>query len=406
MDNSNPTIHCVKQGLDLHKDSKSHEKFQWDIYVALASQYSNNLSEETKKGLYEKAAQGHYPGNQKRGYRTIGDIGHKIWFVDSDSQDAKFIPIAFELYDSGNFTLKTISQKMFEQGWKSSVGKPISTSEMHNILRDCFYCGQFIWHDKKYEGKHTSLISKEMFYRVQDRLSRKLTGKYRKHTFLFNDGLLICGECGRYVTAELQRGHSYYHCTKHANNCSQKKYMREEKIEEQILQILNSLVIDNPKLLEWVRKALKENHTSETDYHMTTLKELEEQLLQVSKRLNTLYDDRVDGIINKEFYEEKRQQYEEQQQAILDAKENHVKANIDYMQLGINLFELSQKGPGLYSERALPEEKRELLNFLFLNIKLKDEKLIPTFQNGFEVIARHAKDQSWLGVVDDFRTFD
>lgn len=391
MDNSNPKVHCVKQGLILHKDSKSHEKFQWDIYVALASQYSNNLSEETKKGLYEKAAQGHYPGNQKRGYRTIGDIGHKVWFVDTDSQDAKFIPVAFELYDSGNFTLKTLSQRMFEQGWKSSVGKPISASEMHNMLTDCFYCGQFIWHDKRYEGKHTPLISKEMFYRVQDRLNRKLTGKYRKHAFLFNDGLLICGECGRYVTAELQKGHSYYHCTKHATNCSQKKYMREEKIEEQVLQILNSLVINNPKLLEWVRKALKENHSSEIDYHRTTVKDLDEQLLQVNKRLNTLYDDRVDGVINKEFYEEKKRQYEEQQQAILDAKENHVKANIDYMQLGINLFELSQKGPELYSERALPEEKRELLNFMFLNLKLKDEKVIPTFQNGFEVIARHVE---------------
>lgn len=51
-------IHFVKQSLIIHKDAKSSEKFMWDIYLALARQYSNNLSEEAKKGLNEKAEQG------------------------------------------------------------------------------------------------------------------------------------------------------------------------------------------------------------------------------------------------------------------------------------------------------------------------------------------------------------
>ena len=396
MDNSKPKIHCVKQGLVLDKDSKSHDKFMWDIFVALASQYSNNLSEETKKGLYEKASQGHYPGNQKRGYKTIGDIGHKTWFVDTDLPDAGFIPVAFGLYDSGNFTLRTLSQEMFKQGWKSSIGKPISPSEMHIILSDCFYCGQFVWHDQKYEGKHIPLISKELFYRVQERMSRKLTGKYRRHEFLFGNGLLICGECGYSVTAEVQKGHSYYHCTGHNTKCSQRKFVREEKVEGQILDILGSLVIENPKILEWVRKALKESHNNESDYHVSTLKDLDTQLLQIDNRLSTLYDNYVDGIINREFYESKRKQYEEQQETILVAKENHVKANIDYMQLGINLFELSQMGKELYENYATKEEKRELLNFIFSNLKLKDERLIPTYQNGFQLLAARANSSTQL----------
>ena len=90
MELSNPRIHFAKQSLILHKDSKSHEKFMLDIYVAVARQYSNNLSEETRKGLNEKAEQGWYPGNQKRGYKTIGDLGHKIWVVDEDNSEAKY----------------------------------------------------------------------------------------------------------------------------------------------------------------------------------------------------------------------------------------------------------------------------------------------------------------------------
>jgi site-specific DNA recombinase len=67
-DNQDRRIHFVKQNLVIHQNAKSYEKFQWDIYVVLARQYSNNLSEETKKGLLEKAEEGWYPGPTKRGY--------------------------------------------------------------------------------------------------------------------------------------------------------------------------------------------------------------------------------------------------------------------------------------------------------------------------------------------------
>lgn len=397
MDNSNPKIHCVKQGLVLHKESKSHEKFQWDIYVALASQYSNNLSEETKKGLYEKAAQGWYPGNQKRGYKTVGDLGHKKWVIDHESPDSRFIPVAFELYDTGNYTLRTICSEMFKQGWKSSVGKPVSISEMHIILTDCFFCGEFVWRDKHYrDAKHEPIISKELFYRVQERMERKLTGKYRKHDFLFGNGLLICGECGYSVTADTKKGHNYYHCTRHNKTCTQRKYIREENLEAQIIDVLADFVIKDSKVLEWVRKALKESHESESNYRVTTLKDLDDQLLQMNKRLNKLYDDYIDEVINKEFYEMKRNQFEQEQEAILQAKENHIKANIDYIQLGSNLFELSQRGKDLYVNYATKEEKRELLNFIFSDIKIKDEKVIPTYQNGFQILASRANSGDWL----------
>jgi len=60
--------------------------------------------------------------------------------------------------------------------------------------------------------------------------------------------------------------------------------------------------------------------------------------------------------------------------------------------LGINILELSQKGREIYENRLVDEEKRGLLNFVFLNLKLRNEKIVPTFQNGFDAIATRAKD--------------
>lgn len=404
-DDEERQIHFVKQNLIIHKNSKSNDQFMWDMFLVLARQYSNNLSEETRKGLNEKAEQGWFPGNHKRGYKTVGDIGQKIWVVNNDIPDAKFIEMGFILYNTGNYTLRTLAKELFAQGW-SINGKPVSISELHKLIIDPFYSGEFVWHNKRYKGKHTPLISKELFNSVQDRLQRKLrAGKYVKHEYLFGSSLTVCDECGRAVTWETKKGHNYGHCTKHNTNCTQRKYIREEKVEQQVIEYLDTFKVDNPRLLEWIRKALKESHKNETDYHDTTVKDLDEQYLKIKNRLDVLYDDKVDGLITKEQYETKLQQYEEQLTNIIEAKQKHNKANINYLKLGMNLFELAQKGRELYEKQANLNEKKELLNFIFSNLKINGEKVVPTPHNGFEVIALRAKDGNMLSLVDAVRTY-
>ncbi len=394
-------IHFVKQNLVIHKNSRSNDQFMWDMFLVLARQYSNNLSEETKKGMNEKASQGHYPGNHKRGYKSIGDTGRKTWFIDDEKTDARFIEMAFIAYNTGNYTLRTLSKEMLSQGWKIN-GTKISTSELHKLLTDPFYCGEFIWKEKLYkDAKHQPLISKELFYSVQEKLQRKIkAGKYRKHSYLFGGGLMSCDSCGRSETAETQKGHVYYHCTKFGGKCDQKKYTRQEDLEKQIIYSLDNFKITNPRLLGWVRKALKESHKDESEYHNDIVKNLTVKQRQLEKRLDALYDDRLDEKITKEFYEKKRLQYQQELEDVLTALTKHSKANINYQELGMNIFELAQKGRQIYEELTLGNDKRELLNFVFSNIKLRDGKLIPSFHNGFDVVASRAKDGNWLRDMD------
>ena len=309
--------------------------------------------------------------------------------------------MGFVLFNTGNFTLRTLAVELFKQGWSVKT-KPISISELHKLLTDPFYCGEFIFRGKHYKnGKHQPLVSQELFYSVQERLQRKVkAGKYRKHHFLFGGGLATCGECERTITWELQKGHHYGRCTKHKTSCSQKAYTREEDVQGQVLTYLDKLRIDDPALLEWVRKALKEAHRAGSEYHEDIVKELDTQYLRVKNRLDVLYDDRADGLISKDQYEYKKGQYEKQLNDIVEAKQKHCKANIDYMRLGINIFELAQRGREIYEKKLLMEEKKELLNFVFLNLKIRDKKVIPSFKNGFEVVAKRAEDGNWLGVRD------
>lgn len=393
-------IHFVKQNLVVHKNSKSHEKFQWDMYLVLARQYGNNLSEEVKKGLMQKAEEGWYPGNQKRGYVSVGVSGHKLWMVDeSPGSESKFIVRAFELYNTGEHTLRSASRTLFEEGWSDGRGNPISIAELHNILKDCFYCGEFFWNGKLYRsGRHPAIISKDLFYSVQDKLTRKKTGKYRKHEFLFKD-LIKCGECGRSVVGEVQKGYNYYHCTRFHTSCTQRQYLREEELEKQLIGVFDKLHVTK-RLADWIAKALKESHGQEAEYHSQVMADLQRQHTLSESRLEALYDDKLDGKITKEFYQKKFEQYSKQQEEILNALGKHQRANINYLQFGSHIFEISQKAKQIYQNKKTSVEKRSLLNFAFSNLTLKDKKLTPIYQNGFEIIARRAEDGNWLGDLD------
>lgn len=389
-------IHFIKQNLVVHKEAGSHVMFQWDIYLSLARQYSHNLSEETKKGLLEKAQSGWYPGNKKLGYKIVGQTGKRTWVIDKDSNAYKYIQRAFTLYADEELSIEYVSKILYEEGWENSNGKPISVSHLHKRLKDPFYSGRFIWKGKEYQGKHEPLISEELFERVQEKITRPIkAGKTRNHFFKFGGGLLVCGECGRTVTAEKQKGFHYYHCTQYKTDCTQDAYIREKYIEEQILALLDAIRIDDPVLLQWVATTLKENHKDEKDYIDSVLLNLDRQHTKLKNRLDAMYDDKLDGLITAEQYSDKKEKTQIKMKKIRKKKDKIVKDNINYLEIGYHIFELAQNGRSIYENKLEESEQRELLGFLFSNVKLKDGKLDPIYHNGFEVVAKYAENNQW-----------
>ncbi|HZP16750.1 MAG TPA: recombinase family protein, partial [Terriglobales bacterium] len=64
-------IHLVKENIVISQDSRSSEKFMHGIKVLMAKNYIDNLSEETKKGMLEKARQGIWPSYAPLGYMNV-----------------------------------------------------------------------------------------------------------------------------------------------------------------------------------------------------------------------------------------------------------------------------------------------------------------------------------------------
>jgi len=68
IDELDVTVHFVKENAVVSRESRSSDKFMHGIKVLMAKNYVDNLGEEVKKGMREKAEQGHWPSMAPIGY--------------------------------------------------------------------------------------------------------------------------------------------------------------------------------------------------------------------------------------------------------------------------------------------------------------------------------------------------
>ena len=204
-------IHFPKEGVVLSRESRSSEKFMHGIKVLMAKNYVDNLSEETRKGMLEKAEQGIWPSFAPLGYRNIaGPDGKKI--IATDPAVAPIVSKLFKWYAIGQYSLQEVARKARDAGLvyrKSGAKVPVST--VHSILRNRLYTGQFEWNGKLYQGKYEALVSVELWERVQGVLDGRHAKKHRrmKHDFAFS-GLIACAKCGCSVVGEIKKQRYVY----------------------------------------------------------------------------------------------------------------------------------------------------------------------------------------------------
>ena len=88
-----------------------------DIHVAVAKHYVENLKEEVKKGMREKAEEGIYPGRAPIGYRN----NSLTRSIDVDPERAPMVKRIFELYASGEHSLLTLRKAVLNETRPSAL---------------------------------------------------------------------------------------------------------------------------------------------------------------------------------------------------------------------------------------------------------------------------------------------
>ncbi len=377
-------VHFVKENFVVSRNTRAHENLVWDMKVAIARFYTNNLSEEVKKGQKAKIEAGWLPSGYKFGYKTVGEKGHKIQVIDKTY--ANYVKKIFKLYKSGNYTILRIVDEMYKQGLRSKNGNKVGHNTIHKILSDTFYIGLITWNRKEYQGKQEQIIDEALFYEVQRKLKRKIKGKqFKTHNHIFK-GLIRCAECGCLITWETQKSHHYGRC-KNYKPCNQKGYVREDRIEDIIFKSLKKIKPNSQKVLNWINKALKETNKSKTDYTSTTRKSLNNALKIFENRLDKIYIDKLDEIISEEYYKKKFKEFSDQKKETLHQL-NKMENNIqNYYEIGMEIHDLAFNAQRLYnSQKASPDDKRTLMTKFFTDMKLKDKKLTYNFKPAYKLL--------------------
>ena len=242
---------------------------------------------------------------------------------------------------------------------------------------------------KLYKGVYTPIITRELWDRVQRVLRQRGIRKPRKvtHDFAFNN-LIRCGHCDCALVGEIKKGrYTYYRCTHYKGKCPD-PYVREEVLEEKFTDILRGLHFDE-EILGWVKEALRESHGEEKEFHREAIERLQAEYNRLQRRIETAYEDKLDGRITTEFYDQKVGEWRTEQARIREATADHEAANQSYLDEGVALLELASRAADLF-EKQPASEKRRLLDFVLSNCTWANGVLTPEFRQPFDMIALEA----------------
>ena len=343
-------------------------KFMLSIAFGQSKYFVDNLSENTKRGLRQKLRRGEWPGYAPLGY--LNDL--RTHTIVKDQKRFKLIKKIFELYATGNYSLKDLQKIITSEGLLSRNVKQLSISVIQNILQNPFYYGVFKYNGQMYQGSHKPIISKKLFEKCQKVLkNRARPVKRLKETHIFR-GLLRCGECGCMITSEIQRGHIYYRCTKKKIPCSQ-RYVREENLAKQISKILQKVSLPNSWTQKMIAK-LDEEKMEKEQTNFSFSQNLKSQIKNCEGKLEKLLDAHLEGIISTEEYTQKKQKILNQKIEISEKLKNFKQTGNRWLERAKNFILTSNQAKIVALKGDLPE-KREFLQKVGSNIVLLNQQI-------------------------------
>ena len=259
------------------------------IKVLMAKNYVDNLSEEVKKGLREKAEQGHWPTVAPRRVRQQPrDPSHRR---GSGAGTARR-PV-FELYASGDYSLLALQRRARAIGlthWRAQP-TPDEIPAASDAAEPDLYRRVSVAGISCYQGSHTPLITRATFDRVQAVLAGKGKGHGRyvkqRHPFM---GLLTCARCGCAMTAELKKGrYVYYRCTGFKGRCGN-TYIRQETLAALLGTTVHAIQIPT-QVADQIAAALRDTDGQVERERREARQRLEQRRRTIIANADRAYDD-------------------------------------------------------------------------------------------------------------------
>src|SRR3989339_825692 len=360
-------------------DATPQGKFMLNIAFGQSKYYIDNLSENVKRGLRQKVRRGEQSGVAITGYLN-DKVNHKII---PDPERFPLVRKLFEIYATGEHSLKDLRNKMTSLGLISRNGKVFTISNIQMFLKNPFYYGAFIFNGELYQGSHKPAIAKKLFDKCQEVMktkAHKMKRGQKEYAFRL---LLKCGECGCSITSETHKGHNYYRCTKKKDHCSQ-KYIREELLAEQISNIIQKVSLPSA----WTKKmitGLDKEKEKNVQAEITFAQNLRTQILEHEKTLDKLLDLRLSSAISTGEYAAKKQKILNQKIEISEKLKAFERKGNRWLELCKN-FILTANQAQIAALRGNFSEKKNFLKKIGSNPLLRERLVFVEYKNPWKLL--------------------
>lgn len=377
-----------------------------NIIASISEWYSANLGEEIKKANFAKLKRGEWPHKPPFGYKSVKGENGRVKHVP-DPKSASFVRQSFELFSTGNYSLKTLSEEMRTRGLKTRYGRSYSQESIKKLLTRRFYIGRLEWQGKEYEGKQEPIVPKELFYRVQEVLRKRGadTGEKGKLKFLLR-GIACCRACGQKLTGEIHPRGSYYRClpNMYKRKCSQ-PYVPVKLLNSQ-LEALYERLQPPKKLLQLLKAEMEEIAKRREKIAKKEIGALKRKADDLENKQLKLLDEMLGGKIERGIYEKMEKRYAQEKkeaEARLSQLEVDYKDPLDFLDKCIVVASMLS----FLHQKFTFEQRKNLLKAIFERIYVQnraivDVKLNPPFSILFKKdIEKVFKDHPSGGTKED-----
>jgi len=228
------------------------DKFLLMILCSQAKLENDNKSVNVKRGLRTRCEMGLWPAPAPTGYLNEKRIDRK-GYVMIDPERGPVMRKMFEKVALEKWSGRKVYHWLkFEMNFRSATSnKPLTLSNIYRLLQTPFFYGTFEYPAKSgnwYTGKHEPLITRELFEKAQEQLTRSEITHERKE-FAFSR-IMTCGLCGSGVVADEKYkklaggGEVYYGCNRSKNLDCKCGYLREEELIKQLVALIEGIEVD------------------------------------------------------------------------------------------------------------------------------------------------------------------
>ena len=238
-----------QMGGELHMVSRKTEdtpegRYMDNIEAANAQYFRDSNRVKTLARMKTLAKDGFYQFRPPLGMKNARDNDNQI-IVVLDNPRADFVRQAFERYATGEFATKH-EITLFLQNSGAFAGIKLNDTKVAEMLNNEVYTGIFAypkWDIPRQKWNIESLISPELFAKVQERLAKNSNKQRTSRTaddFPLS-GQVCCEHCGHTLTGYYAKGykgkmHAYYRC--YNKTCTHNKHSIKRALVESAFNTL------------------------------------------------------------------------------------------------------------------------------------------------------------------------